>query len=108
MTASINNLEGGKRARAKGVEALDQLKKGATVSDLTWSKPLVVGRSKPESLQPTDIEAAFRVSAAQLPAYVGVEDPSGGYTIVKLMKVIDAPAPDDAQVRGFAQQLRGV
>jgi len=64
-----------------------------------------VNRQKPGGLFPTVIDKVFRADAKKLPAYVGVETP-GGYSLVRVSKVIDIDKVDDKQREALAARLK--
>lgn len=72
---------------------------------LKWPSPLAVNRQKPGGLQPAVLDKAFRADAKKLPAVVGVQTPMG-YSLVKVSKVIDVEAIDDARRKSLGDQLR--
>lgn len=88
-----------------GKEALAKLQKGEEAS-VTWGVPLALSRQRPAGLPDFAVRPAFQADASKLPAYVGVENPRGGYLILRVNKVIDAPAATEAQRRLYGDQLR--
>jgi peptidyl-prolyl cis-trans isomerase D len=46
------------------------------------------------------------MDAAALPAYAGVEDPAGGYTILRVTRVVDAEDIPADRREAFAEGLR--
>ncbi|MHB1144827.1 MAG: SurA N-terminal domain-containing protein [Thiobacillus sp.] len=77
----------------KGEAALQALAKGETAG-LKWSAFQVVGRQPSAVLDAAGAKAVFRVNADTLPAYTGFARPDGAYRIVRVSRVLEAPALD--------------
>lgn len=88
-----------------GKEALTQLQQGKTVTDLNWTPAQVVGRSRPAGLDPVALAEAFRLKGDRLPAFGGVENAQGGFTLVKVLRVIDAGAVDEKTRQAYVQRF---
>ncbi len=88
-----------------GKEALARLQQGENAG-VTWNVPLLLSRQRPTGLADYAVQPVFRAPASKLPAYVGVENPRGGYLLVRINKVVEAAAPTDAQRRQYGEQLR--
>jgi peptidyl-prolyl cis-trans isomerase D len=61
---------------------------------LAWSAFRVVGRQPSAELDAAGAKAVFRVNADKLPAYTGFARPDGSYRIVRVSRVLEAPALD--------------
>lgn len=87
-------------ARDAGEKAMASWKGGA---DAKLGSALTVSRDKPQSLLASELTAALRADASQLPAWVGVDLGAQGYSVLKIDKVSEreAPAADVAK-----QELR--
>jgi peptidyl-prolyl cis-trans isomerase D len=72
-----------------------------------WSAPRAVSRENPAGLNPLAINPVFRVDAAKLPGYVGVDFP-GGYSIYRVSRVTAPAAIDENRLKaiefGLARQ----
>lgn len=77
----------------KGEAKLKDLAKGEEAG-LTWSAFQVVGRQPSAALDAAGAKAVFRVSTETLPAYTGYIRPDGSYRIVRVSRVVEAPAID--------------
>lgn len=95
-------------AMKQGKQWLGRLEKGETLAEANWSTPALVSRQTASSLGGTAVNQVFRVDAGKLPAYVGVESPQGGYTLIKVSKVVTPAAVDEAKQKTYAEQLRQV
>lgn len=91
-------------AQADGEAKLKALLEGKDAG-LRWPTPLAVNRQKPGGLAPAVIERVFRADPKALPVFVGVATPAG-YALVRVTKVIEPAAIDDAKRAGLADQLR--
>jgi peptidyl-prolyl cis-trans isomerase D len=96
--------EATKLAKADGEAKLAALKAGK--EETKFPAALAVSKANPAGLQPGVIDAAMRANPKSLPAYVGHADPSGTYALIKVTKVVDAPAPDEAKLTATRQRLQ--
>lgn len=83
---------------------LELLKQGKDVPGLTWAPAKLVSRQNPGEISGDVVTAVFKADVKKLPAYVGNEGPDG-YTFVKISKVVDAPALDDAKRNAILPRL---
>ena len=97
--------EAARLAAQEGKSKLDSLKQGKEAA-LAWSSPQLVSRGDMKGLSEPALRQAFKVDGAKLPGYAGFEDPDGGYTIVKVSRVVDPQeiAPDRREA--FTEGLR--
>jgi len=77
----------------KGEATIEALSKGNEM-DLNWSAFQVVGRQPSAALDAAAVKAVFRLNADKLPAYTGFARPDGSYRIVRVSRVLEAPALD--------------
>ena len=73
---------------------------------MTWGDPQMVSRQRPGGLADGAVRLVFGASTAKLPAFVGLDLPGGGYQVVRISKVQDAPPPTDEQRKAYSEQLR--
>ncbi|MBL8516351.1 MAG: SurA N-terminal domain-containing protein [Betaproteobacteria bacterium] len=99
----LQREEAGKLAQAEGEKKLKALKEGVEAT-VTWPAPLAVSRQKSGALNPQVLDQVLKASVAKLPAYLGVKDGQGGYTLVRISKIIDPPAPDAATLTSLRQR----
>ena len=83
---------------------LELLKQGKDVPGLTWSAATLVGRQNPGDILGDIVTLVFKADVKKLPAFVGAEGPDG-YSFVKISKVVDAPAVDDAKRKTILPRL---
>jgi peptidyl-prolyl cis-trans isomerase D len=99
----LQREEATKLAQAEGEKKLAELKEGKDAG-LTWPAPLAVSRQKTGSISPAILEQVLKANVSKLPVHVGVKDPQGGYALVRISKVIDAPAPDATALASLRQR----
>ncbi|MBZ0105846.1 MAG: SurA N-terminal domain-containing protein [Sulfuricella denitrificans] len=89
-----------------GKDALAQLQQGNTPAALNWTPSQLVNRTKPPAgLTPEVLMAAFKAKVDKLPTYSGVENNQGGYTLVRLSKLVDPGVQDEARKKAYIQQF---
>jgi peptidyl-prolyl cis-trans isomerase D len=94
-------------AAQSGREQLEQLRQGKELA-VAWSAPQLVKRTESKPLGETAVASAFRVDAAKLPAYAGVEDGRGGYTLIRVTRIVDVAAVPPEQEKAYVDGLREV
>lgn len=72
-------------AKRDGAEKLVQWKNGS--AKVVLPAALLVSRDQPQGINPTVVTAVLRADASALPAWIGVDLPGGGYTVVRINKV---------------------
>lgn len=92
----------------QGKDALASLQKGGAVADLKWGATILISRENASSMGKDALSQIFRADAGKLPAYTGIENPKGGYTLIKVSKVVEPDAIDPAKRKSYANQLRQV
>ena len=91
-------------AREDGEAKLKALQEGKE-TDLKWPVPLGVNRQRPGGLMPQVLDKVFRADPKKLPAYTGVET-LGGYSLVRVSKVIELEKVEEGQRQALAGRLR--
>jgi len=89
-------------ARKLGIERLDELSKGSA-SAARFGATKLISRDQPQDLDAGSLSQVFRVDAAKLPAYAGLES-KDGYVIYRVSRVIDVQ-PDEARQRSVQSEL---
>jgi peptidyl-prolyl cis-trans isomerase D len=93
-------------AQKVGAEKLAALEAGKGDAGVTFGKSVLVERFKPQpGLPPDAITKIFQLGTVKLPAYAGATNESGGYSIFKLTKVVDPPAPDPAKLASASSRV---
>jgi peptidyl-prolyl cis-trans isomerase D len=92
-------------AAQEGKARLELLRQGKP-APLAWSAPQLVSRSSPQGLPEAVVRQAFKIDAATLPAYAGVEGAPAGYTLVRVTRVVDAQEVSPEKRQEFTEALR--
>ena len=107
ITDELRRREASALALKDGTAKLEKLRKGEEAG-VKWSAPKVVSRRDAQGLQGNVLRQAMAADTAKLPAYVGIPVADGGYTLVRISKVIEEPVKEgDPQVSAGAAQLYG-
>jgi peptidyl-prolyl cis-trans isomerase D len=69
-----------------------------------WSAAQTISRQQPGSLSEAAVRQVFRVDASKLPAYAGVEQPGGGFLLLRVSRVVESRGIDPNARAGFARQ----
>ena len=88
-------------AQKVGRDKLAQLAAGASdrAVGITFAPPVALLRTQAQPGFPPDaLTRIFQLDPAKIPQYTGLPNERGGFSIYKLTKVIDPPAPDDAKI----------
>jgi peptidyl-prolyl cis-trans isomerase D len=86
-----------KLAKEKGDATLAKLKAGEAVKDLDWIEPVTVDRKTAQGLSNAVMEHVFKVNTSKLPAYDGYIDGNNAYTLLRISRVDNALADDEAK-----------
>ena len=93
----LRQREAAKLAQKEGAAKLAQLVKEGGDPRLSWSASTPVSRRSPRGLPADVLRRVLAADVSRLPAYVGVEAGDAGYMLVRISKVMQAPAKTDAQ-----------
>jgi peptidyl-prolyl cis-trans isomerase D len=104
IAKQLTQQQASQLAVKEGKARLAQLKAGKDAS-VKWGKAQVVSLKKPNGTDRALLQTIASAGVAKLPAYTGVENAKGGYTLVKITRVIDPPAPTDEQRTQYAKQI---
>ncbi|HEX6138216.1 MAG TPA: SurA N-terminal domain-containing protein [Casimicrobiaceae bacterium] len=75
---------------------------------LAFGKPVTLTRSQVQPGFPPDaLKAIFATDENKLPAYSGAVNERGGFSIYRVDKVVDAPAPDAAKLQAAGSRVGG-
>ena len=94
-------------AQQAGREKLALLAQGKErEAGLSFGKPVTLLRNQPQpGIAPEALKTIFEENPNKLPAYSGAVNAGGGYSIFKLEKVIEAPAPDAAKLQAAGARV---
>jgi peptidyl-prolyl cis-trans isomerase D len=105
VTKQLAEQQAARLAAKDGREMLAKLRQGGDAS-IKWSPAKTVSREDPQGFAGPVLAEVFKVDAGALPAYGGIENPQGGYSLVKVSRVINSETIDPAKRKSLAQQLR--
>jgi peptidyl-prolyl cis-trans isomerase D len=110
ITGIVARQEAAAAAVTEGKEKLAQLKEGkeGKSGSIAWSVTQQVSRREPQGLDNETVRAVFMADAARLPAFAGLPNPKGGYTLIRISQVTEPALPDAAGRKLFARQLQQV
>jgi len=89
----------------QGRKRLEALRAGGTDAG-GWSPPTLVSRRESGSLPPVALRPLFREDVTRLPAYVGVEQPGGGYLLLRIGRVVESRGVDPQVRAAVARQVQ--
>jgi peptidyl-prolyl cis-trans isomerase D len=94
-------------AQKAGREKLALLAQGkGRDAGVVFDKPVTITRNQTQPGFPPDaLKNVFLADEHKLPAYAGAANERGGFSIYRIDKVIDAPAPDAAKLQSASAQV---
>ncbi|WP_293005688.1 SurA N-terminal domain-containing protein [Nitrosomonas sp.] len=93
-------------AVAEGREKLTRLQAGEVLDDIAWDDTQSISYMQPQGLDHEALRAIFRAEVDELPVYVGVVNPEGGFNLIQISRVIE-PVPDEkTTLENFTKQLQ--
>jgi peptidyl-prolyl cis-trans isomerase D len=92
-------------AAQEGRARLEQLRQGNEVP-VRWGASRLVGWDDAKEMNEEVLRQAFRADAGKLPAFAGVDEPGGGYTLIRVTRVIDPEKLDPDRRQAFREGLR--
>lgn len=93
------------QAVKEGREKLGQLHKGEK-DIVKWGPDQTVSRNDPQGLEEGVLRTIFKATPFNLPAYTGVTNSQGGFSLIRINNVIEAVLPDEEKVKVFSRQLQ--
>jgi len=101
----LTEREAARLAAEEGRQLLDAVRQGTPVR-IDWSAPLLVTREGHKDLPEPVLRQAFRMDAAKVPAYDGLESPRGAYVLLRVSRVQEAGDIPPDRIKALAEQLR--
>ena len=104
----LKDIKASEMAIKDGENKLAQMQSG-TEDVVTWDEPIQISYLQPQNLDTNVLQAVFKAPLTQLPAYVGIANPQGGYTLVRINRAIEPEvnmAEDVAKHKSLSQQLQ--
>jgi peptidyl-prolyl cis-trans isomerase D len=107
IAGELRRREASALALKDGTAKLEKLRQGADPG-VKWGPPRVVSRRDAQGLPGHVLRQVVSADTAKLPAYVGIPIPDGGYSLLRISRVIDEPVKEgDPQIAARAAQLYG-
>ncbi len=107
IAEQLRKREASALALKDGTAKLEKLRKGEDAG-LKWSAPRLVSRRDAQGMPSNMLRQVVSADTSKLPAYVGVPIPDGGYSILRISRVLDEPVKeDDPKLAAQASQLYG-
>jgi peptidyl-prolyl cis-trans isomerase D len=107
IAETLRRREAGALALKDGTAKLEKLRNGQDAG-VKWGPSRLVSRREAQGLPMNLLRPVVSADASKLPAYVGVPIPDGGYSLLRISKVIDEPVKEgDPQIAARAAQLYG-
>lgn len=101
--------QAGQLAIQDGRDKLEKLKQGKD-AQVTWSAPQLVSRNEPKGMSEPVLRQVFKAGTGKLPAYTGIDDPRGGFALLKVSRIVEpekAAADKQKALTEGLQQLLG-
>lgn len=92
-------------AAQEGRQRVEKLKQGGE-AEVKWGAAQLVGRAEAKGYSEAVLRQAFRVDTAKLPAYAGIDMPNGGYTLIRVSRVVEPEKIDPERRKQVAEALR--
>ncbi len=107
IKARLVDAEARKLAVAAGQAALAKLRAGdaATVDGKSFGAPVSVSRVERSEVPQPAVTEIFRTDASKLPAFSGVEVPSGDYVVYEITALTSKPDPNPNARGALAQSI---
>ena len=101
----LANQKASDQAVKDGKEKLVQLQKGEK-NIVKWSPKQTVSLNDPKDFEEELLRAIFKAKPFSFPAYVGVINAQGGFSLARISNVIKAELPDEEKITIFGKQLQ--
>lgn len=104
----LKDIQAAEMAIKDGENKLAQLRSGAE-DVVSWEESKQISYLQPQNLDTLVLQAVFKAPLTKLPAYVGIANPQGSYSIVRINRAIEPEvnmAEDAAKHKSLGQQLQ--
>lgn len=93
------------RAVEEGEKKLERLQAGENV-EIDWAEPKQISYMQSQGLDHETLRAIFKIQANDLPTFVGATNPTGGFTLTRINKVIEPESAEKLKLADFNKQLQ--
>ena len=90
----------------EGQAKLARLQAGEEDVDVTWGDTKQISYMQSQGLDHETLRAIFRAQTDNLPVYTGTVDPKGGYSLIRISKVIEPESAEKENLSNFNKQLQ--
>lgn len=90
----------------EGQAKLARLQAGEEDVDVTWGDTKQISYMQSQGLDHETLRAIFRAETGNLPVYTGTVDPKGGYSLIRISKVIEPESAEKENLSNFNKQLQ--
>lgn len=105
ITMFVIRQQAAEAAIKEGEEKLARLQKGEA-SMVAWGPVQQVSRQQPQGMDNETLRTIFKARSTGLPFYAGVANPQGGFTLLRISRVIESAPADKATRKAFGKQLQ--
>ena len=109
IVAHLKTQQAAEMALEDGERKLTQLQEGGEI-EILWGEPKEVSYIESQGVDSSVLQAVFKKELTEVPAYTGVENPQGGFALIRINRVIEpdmtAMIEDESKYRSFSQQLQ--
>lgn len=93
------------RAVEEGEKKLERLRAGDNV-EIDWTEAKQISYMQSQGLDHEALRTIFKVQTDDLPTFVGAANPSGGFTLTRINKVIEPESAEAIKLTDFNKQLQ--
>jgi peptidyl-prolyl cis-trans isomerase D len=105
ITMLVIRQQAAEAAIKEGEGKLARLQKGET-GMVAWGPVQQVSRQQPQGMDNETLRTIFKAKSTGLPSYAGVANPQGGFTLLRISRVIESAPADKATRKAFGKQLQ--
>ena len=106
ITKRLTQQQAALLAAKQGRELVAKLKQGGSGDEPGWGAAKLVSRENAQGYAGPALAEIFKVDSSKLPAYAGVENAQGGFTLLKITRVVEGDTADAAKRKAAADELR--
>ncbi len=88
-----------------GEEKLSRLQAG-NEDIVGWDSEMLISYIQPQGLSFETLQAIFKADVSRLPAYAGVVNAQGGYSLIRISTVVEPEMDDEEKRTDFRKQLQ--
>ncbi len=88
-----------------GEEKLSRLQAG-NEDIVGWDSEMLISYIQPQGLSFETLQAIFKADVSRLPAYAGVVNAQGGYSLIRISTVVEPEMDDEEKRADFRKQLQ--